>query len=92
MATSATLEVTAQPLTTSIYEEAITVRAWTNVGREPVNASITPILIYAEVKRGRSPVLDAKVTALIHPPNGGLDNTTHTPVVVQLYDRGTGGK
>lgn len=88
---AATVEVTAQPSSTQVLDEAITVQAWTNVGRDTVNATHTPILLYAEVKRGRSPVMDAKVTALIYPPNG-QDNTTHGPFVVQLYDRGTGGK
>lgn len=92
-----TVEVTAQPATTTptqIQDEAITVQAWTNVARKPVNASNTPILLYAEVRRGLSPVLDAKVTALVYPPKGGQENGTtesHGPFVVQLFDKGTGG-
>jgi hypothetical protein len=98
---AATVEVTAQPATTTptqIHDEAITVQAWTNVGRQPVNASQTPILLYAEVRRGLSPVLDAKVTALVYPPRGQDNNGTTTshhppagPFVVQLFDKGTGG-
>ncbi|XP_046653735.1 calcium-activated chloride channel regulator 1-like isoform X2 [Daphnia pulicaria] len=97
---AATVEVTAQPATTTptqIHDEAITVQAWTNVGRQPINASQTPILLYAEVRRGLSPVLDAKVTALVYPPRGQDNNGTTTshhppagPFVVQLFDKGTG--
>jgi hypothetical protein len=96
-----TVEVTAQPIATTptqIQDEAITVQAWTNVARQIVNASDTPILLYAEVRRGLSPVLDAKVTAFVYPPKGGgggQDNATttqhHGPFVVQLFDKGTGG-
>ncbi|XP_057365411.1 calcium-activated chloride channel regulator 1-like [Daphnia carinata] len=87
-----TVEVTAQPAmtTTQIYDQAITVQAWTNVGRVPVNASQTPILIYAEVRRGRSPIVDAKVTALVYPPEGSDNSTVQGPFLVQLYDKGTG--
>lgn len=88
-----TVEVTAQPAptTTQIYDEAITVQAWTNVGREPVNASQTPILLYADVRRGQSPIVDAKVTALVYPPQGSDNSTVQGPFLVQLYDKGTGG-
>ncbi|KAK4029989.1 hypothetical protein OUZ56_022946, partial [Daphnia magna] len=87
-----TVEVTAQPAptTTQIYDEAITVQAWTNVGREPVNASQTPILLYADVRRGQSPIVDAKVTALVYPPQGSDNSTVQGPFLVQLYDKGTG--
>ncbi|KAI9559912.1 hypothetical protein GHT06_013919 [Daphnia sinensis] len=88
-----TVEVTAQPAattTTQMYDEAITVQAWTNVGRAPVNASQTPILLYAEVRRGRSPIVDAKVTALVYPPEGSDNSTAQGPFLVQLHDKGTG--
>lgn len=87
------MEVTAQPVTTTtqIYDDAITVQAWTNVKRQPVNASQSPILLYAEVKRGQSPVVDAKVTALVYPPTESENATVQGPFIVQLYDKGTGG-
>ena len=91
---SATVEVTAQPSTATgdATDGVITVRAWTSVGRRPVNASDTAILIYAQVKRGQSPVIDAKVTALVHAPFADEAEKNHGPFVVQLHDRGTGGE
>ena len=62
---------TVQPArTTQIRNEAIFAQAWTNVDRKPVNASQTPILLYVEVRRGLSPVLDDNITALVLPPKG----------------------
>ena len=88
---AATVEVTAQPSTSDADDESVTtVRAWTSVGRRPVNASHSAILIYAQVRRGQSPVVDAKVTAFVHAPFD--DNESHGPYVVQLHDRGTGGE
>lgn len=81
----ATVEVTAQPVDDSL----VSVTAWTNVGRRSVNASSEAILIYAQVTLGLlTPVLNAKVTAFIRPPG----NESRSVYVVQLYDRGTGGK
>lgn len=90
---AATVEVTAQPSGSEAGDDGvITVRAWTSVGRRPVNASDTAILIYAQIKRGQSPVIDAKVTALIRAPFDADDAENHGPFVVQLHDRGTGGE
>lgn len=92
---TATVEVTAQPIPAAeglveSAEPAVTIKAWTNVGRASVNASSQAVLLYARVTLGRlTPILDAKVTALIRPP--GV-NFTGPPLIVQLYDRGTGGR
>lgn len=92
---TATVEVTAQPIPATeglleSAEPAVTIKAWTNIGRTSVNASSQAVLLYARVTLGRlTPILDAKVTALIRPP--GV-NFTGPPFIVQLYDRGTGGR
>ena len=85
---AATVEVTAQP---NDNTQAIIVSAWTNVGRRPVNASETPIILYAEVSLNGLPVLDAQVVALIHPPPGNSTDLLLQPFVIRLHDRGTGG-
>ncbi len=64
------------------HAEDMTVRLFTNVeGTRVVNLSQMPLILYAEVKRGNSPVLGADVVALI---NGEWS--------VSLLDSGNGGE
>lgn len=87
----ATVQVTATPSTPSVeaveVQKAISVQTWTNVAdrHQLVNASQTPVLFYVEVKQGQRPIIDARVTVRMHPPN------RTEPIRFQLHDRGTGG-
>lgn len=45
----------------------------------------SPMVAYAQVGQGLSPVLGANVTAIIEPENGD-------PIILELFDNGAGNK
>ncbi|KAK3867102.1 hypothetical protein Pcinc_027416 [Petrolisthes cinctipes] len=60
------VKVTSQPRNPDIHP--ITTRAWVSSGARDINAKVDKVVIYAEVKQGNSPVVDADVRALVTPP------------------------
>lgn len=77
------VKVTAQTRDPSVYP--ITTRAWVSSGARDVNATTDRVIIYAEVKQGNNPVVNADVRAVVTPP------TEHEPdVMYVLLDNGQG--
>ncbi|XP_050731210.1 calcium-activated chloride channel regulator 1-like [Eriocheir sinensis] len=64
--------------------QPITTRAWVSGPRE-VNASVDRVIIFAEVKQGHSPVVQADVRAVVTPPG-----EFGTQVMYTLLDNGQG--
>ncbi|XP_027221462.2 calcium-activated chloride channel regulator 4A [Penaeus vannamei] len=60
-------------------------RAWLNVGPYGVDIPNNPVIVYAEVKQGNNPVVDARVRATITQPSEDLD-----AVELDLLDNGQG--
>ncbi|XP_069959397.1 calcium-activated chloride channel regulator 1 isoform X4 [Cherax quadricarinatus] len=61
------VKVTAQTRDPTVHP--ITTRAWMSSGTREVNATVDRVIIYAEVKQGNNPVVNANVRALVTPPN-----------------------
>ncbi|XP_053101849.1 calcium-activated chloride channel regulator 2-like [Hemicordylus capensis] len=59
---------------------AISVRVHTN---KDTNSYPSPMIVYAQVNQGFSPILGANVTAIIEPENGD-------PIILDLFDNGAG--
>jgi len=76
-----------QVITSTTEESAskeFSVRVFSNVeDTRSVDLSLQPLIMYAEVKKGMSPVLGADVEAFIRAGN--------TKWSVKLYDSGNGG-
>ncbi|XP_047476220.1 calcium-activated chloride channel regulator 4A-like [Penaeus chinensis] len=60
-------------------------RAWLNVGPYGVDIPSNPVIVYAEIKQGNSPVVDARVRATVTQPSEDLD-----AVELDLLDNGQG--
>ncbi|XP_069958008.1 calcium-activated chloride channel regulator 4 isoform X1 [Cherax quadricarinatus] len=76
----ARVDVTAQARDSNTLP--ILTRAWLSA-QDNVNATATPIIIYAEVKQGNNPVVGARVRAEVTQPIA-----TAQPVLVDLLDNG----
>ncbi|XP_069191233.1 calcium-activated chloride channel regulator 1 isoform X2 [Procambarus clarkii] len=61
------VKVTAQTRDPTVHP--ITTRAWISSGTREVNATRDRVIIYAEVKQGNNPVVNADVRALVTPPS-----------------------
>ncbi|XP_066987727.1 calcium-activated chloride channel regulator 1-like isoform X1 [Macrobrachium rosenbergii] len=68
------------------------VRLWTSTGSRPVNTSdpSTPVIIYAEVKEGNAPILDARVVARIQRLGSNATGSNYNPIFLDLWDNGIG--
>lgn len=77
------VKVTAQTRDPNI--EPITTKAWVSSGARDVNARVERIIIYAEVRQGNNPVVNANVSALVTPPND-----FDPPELYFLLDNGQG--
>ncbi|KAK7069277.1 hypothetical protein SK128_016169 [Halocaridina rubra] len=77
------VKVTAQTRDPDI--EPITTKAWVSTGAREVSAITERIIIYAEVKQGNNPVVNANVSALVTPPND-----FDPPELYYLLDNGQG--
>ncbi|XP_064110702.1 calcium-activated chloride channel regulator 1-like isoform X2 [Macrobrachium nipponense] len=77
------VKVTAQTRDPKV--EPITTKAWVSSGARDVSAKTERIIIYAEVKQGNNPVVNANVSALVTPPND-----FDPPEVYFLLDNGQG--
>lgn len=66
--------------------ENVNLESWTNlsIDGEAVDATSTPVIIYAHLKQGDLPIRNARVVATIERP--GMT----TPVELELQDEGTG--
>ncbi|XP_063590520.1 calcium-activated chloride channel regulator 4A-like [Penaeus indicus] len=60
-------------------------RAWLNVGPYGVDIPNNPVIVYAEIKQGNNPVVDARVRATVTQPKEDLD-----AVEFDLLDNGQG--
>ncbi|XP_042884903.1 calcium-activated chloride channel regulator 1-like [Penaeus japonicus] len=66
--------------------DPIHTKAWASAGSGSVNAATNPVIIYAEVKQGNSPVVGARVKALI-----SETSSTSAAEELELYDNGNAG-
>ncbi|XP_019386698.1 PREDICTED: calcium-activated chloride channel regulator 2 isoform X1 [Crocodylus porosus] len=73
-----TITVTSRAANSTI--PAITVKAHMN---RDTNYYPSPMVVYAQVSQGLSPILGANVTAIIEPENGD-------PIILELFDNGAG--
>uniref|UniRef100_T1JCB1 VWFA domain-containing protein n=1 Tax=Strigamia maritima TaxID=126957 RepID=T1JCB1_STRMM len=70
----------------SSEEGTYTVRTWNNAKMGELDPSEdTPLILYAEVKKGNDPVVNARVIAKVHRP---LDNDKYSTIEVELFDNG----
>lgn len=60
-------------------------RAWLSVGPYGVDIPNNPVIVYAEIKQGNNPVVDARVRATVTQPSEDLD-----AVELDLLDNGQG--
>ncbi|ROT66655.1 hypothetical protein C7M84_015309 [Penaeus vannamei] len=81
---SISVSVSAKARTPNV--EPIYTSAWASAGSGSVNAATNPVIIYAEVKQGNSPVVGARVKALI-----SETSSAGAPIELELYDNGNGG-
>lgn len=77
------VKITAQTRDPDIHP--ITTKAWMSSGAHDVNATTDRVIIYAEVKQGNNPVVNARVIALVTPPN-----ESDRGEVYELLDNGQG--
>lgn len=79
-------QVVTNTLATNMAHEEVTVRVFSNVDDEARGANLSqmPLILYASVKRGLSPVIDAEVECLIV---AGTHKWS-----IKLWDNGNGGK
>ncbi|CAL4122326.1 unnamed protein product, partial [Meganyctiphanes norvegica] len=63
----------------------ITTKAWVSSGAKEVNLTAERVIVFAEVKKGKNPVIGAHVKAIIIQPNADLDTA---PQVLELHDDG----
>ncbi|XP_061489542.1 calcium-activated chloride channel regulator 2-like isoform X2 [Rhineura floridana] len=73
-----TMTVTSRAIKSDV--PTITVRTHTN---KDTNIYPSPMIVYAQVSQGFSPILGANVTAVIEPENGD-------PIILDLFDNGAG--
>ncbi|XP_033006992.1 calcium-activated chloride channel regulator 2-like [Lacerta agilis] len=73
-----TMTVTSRAVKSDV--STITVRTHTN---KDTNAYPSPMIVYAQVNQGFSPILGANVTAIIEPESGD-------PIILDLFDNGAG--
>ncbi|KAK8744770.1 hypothetical protein OTU49_000604, partial [Cherax quadricarinatus] len=68
------------------------VRLWTSSGSQPVNSSdpSTPVIIYAEVKAGVAPIMDARVVARLQRLGTNATGSNYHPIFLDLWDNGIG--
>ena len=66
---------------------------WTNMGGDSVNASDprSPVMIFARLTHSRSPVVNAKVTAILQRLGHNETGGSYDPLFVELKDNGNGG-
>lgn len=70
------------------------VRLWTSSGSRPINSSdpSTPVVIYAEVKAGVAPIMDARVVATLQRLGSNATGSNYPPIFLDLWDNGIGGE
>lgn len=70
------------------------VRLWTNSGSRPINSSdpSAPVIVYAEVKDGVAPILDARVVAKLQRLGTNVTGSNYEPIYLELWDNGIGGE
>lgn len=68
------------------------VKLWTSSGSRPVNSSdpSTPVVIYAEVKDGVAPIMDARVVAKLQRLGTNATGSNYQPIFLDLWDNGIG--
>ncbi|ROT86008.1 hypothetical protein C7M84_022878 [Penaeus vannamei] len=68
------------------------VRLWTNSGSRPINSSdpSAPVIVYAEVKDGVAPILDARVVAKLQRLGTNVTGSNYEPIYLELWDNGIG--
>lgn len=70
----------------------IGLRLWTNAPNRAINLTdpSSPIIIYAEVKDGEVPVINAKVTAKLQRLGTNTSGNNYDSVLIDLFDNGFG--
>nr|XP_045589593.1 calcium-activated chloride channel regulator 4-like [Procambarus clarkii] len=68
------------------------VRLWTSSSSRSVNSSdpSTPVVIYAEVKAGVAPIMDARVVARLQRLGTNATGSNFHPMFLELWDNGIG--
>lgn len=72
----------------------LSVRLWTSSGSRPVNSSdpSSPVRLYAEVKVGVAPVMNARVVAKLQRLGTNATGSNYRPIYLDLFDNGIGGE
>lgn len=72
----------------------LSVKLWTSSGSRPVNSSdpSSPIRLYAEVKVGVAPVMNARVMAKLQRLGTNATGSNYRPIQLDLWDNGIGGE
>ncbi|KAG7165778.1 Calcium-activated chloride channel regulator 1-like 10, partial [Homarus americanus] len=67
-------------------------RLWTSAGAQLINSSdpSTPVVVYAEVKAGVAPIINARVVAKIHRLGTNVTGSDYQPIFLHLWDNGVG--
>nr|XP_045590148.1 calcium-activated chloride channel regulator 1-like [Procambarus clarkii] len=70
----------------------ISLRLWTNAPNTAINATdpSLPVIIYAEVKDGEVPVINARVTAKLQRLGTNTTGSNYDSILVDLFDNGFG--
>ncbi|XP_064110981.1 calcium-activated chloride channel regulator 1-like isoform X1 [Macrobrachium nipponense] len=70
----------------------ISLRLWSNHHLNVINMtdSLTPVIIYAEVKEGSLPILNAKVTAKLQRLGINVSGSSYNSITFDLLDNGNG--
>ncbi|KAK8732368.1 hypothetical protein OTU49_007056 [Cherax quadricarinatus] len=70
----------------------ISLRLWTNTPNSAINATdpSLPVIIYAEVKDGEVPVINARVTAKLQRLGTNTTGSNYDSILVDLFDNGFG--
>jgi len=84
------VQVTAKRNTSS----GLRVKIWTSSSDQAVNGSdpSNPVILYASVMVGESPVLNARVVAKLQRLGENATGSSYPPIYVDLLDNGIGGE
>ncbi|KAF2352326.1 Calcium-activated chloride channel N-terminal [Trinorchestia longiramus] len=72
----------------------LSVKLWTSPSDQAVNASdrSSPVILFASVTEGESPVLNARVVATLQRLGVNATGSSYEPISIELLDNGIGGK
>ncbi|XP_068228180.1 calcium-activated chloride channel regulator 1-like [Palaemon carinicauda] len=81
-----------QVVATESDARQISLRLWTSSDLSVINMtdSMTPVRVYAEVKDGLMPVLNARVTARLQRLGTNTTGSNYHSIIVELFDNGFG--